>query len=287
MGNRVCTALAVNRPLLPLPEDDEAVAVITGGGSGIGRALALRLASAGHLVVIVGRRADILEDVANEALGRIFPCPADVSTAKGRETVVAFVGQRPVSVLVHNAAVCKFGCLSDMSLEAFQQEQRVNLEAPVFLTQCLMPNMSSHDFKARVLMVSSGAADMVIPTMGSYCMTKAAMKIGWKSLRDELKDKVCIGYCIPGLVSTEITENQIKDPSFALKDIIASRVEAGDIHSSKEVGEWMATLLDRKICDDDTFVQREHNIDDVAHQYGLSITLTTEGKLNQQASQQA
>eukprot|EP00928_Gymnodinium_smaydae_P048852 TRINITY_DN3271_c0_g1_i1.p1 TRINITY_DN3271_c0_g1~~TRINITY_DN3271_c0_g1_i1.p1 ORF type:complete len:315 (-),score=51.24 TRINITY_DN3271_c0_g1_i1:223-1065(-) len=276
--------MAVNRPPVPLPEGNEAVAVITGGGSGIGKALALQLALAGRLVVVVGRRADILEKVASEVPERIFPCPADVSTAKGRETLVAFVGQRQVSVLVHNAAVCNLGSLSDMPLEVFQQEQRVNLEAPVFLTQSLMPNMSSHVLKARVLLVSSGAADMVIPTMGSYCMTKAAMKIAWKVLRDELKDKVCIGYCIPGLVATEITENQIKDPNFALKDFITARVDAGDIHSSKEVGEWMAALLDSKICDDDTFVQREHNIDDVAHQHGLSITLTTEGKLNQEAA---
>merc|ERR1711879_358075 len=106
-----------------------------------------------------------------------------------------------------------------MPVANFQQEMRVNVEGPIFLTKALTANLQpgpGKSEKGRVLMISSGAADMAIPTMGAYCITKSAMKMAWMVLRDELKDHLQVGYCIPGLVATEITDNQVKDSSFAL-----------------------------------------------------------------------
>lgn len=287
MGNRACKTLAVGRDASALPAGNEPVAVVTGGGSGIGKCLALHLASSGFLVVIVGRRADILAGVAAEAPEKIYPCPADVATPEGRTCITKFVGDRPVPLLVHNAASCQLVALSTMPLENFHQEMRVNVEAPLYLTQALMANLKKCEDKARVLLVSSGAADMALPTMGCYCMTKAAMKMLWKVLKDELKDDVAVGYCLPGLVQSEITDKQVSDPNFVLKDFIQGRVASGDIHPAKEVAEWMVALLDKKICDDETFVQREHNIDIADHQQGVTVTLTTEAKLIQKASEAA
>jgi NAD(P)-dependent dehydrogenase (short-subunit alcohol dehydrogenase family) len=271
----------------PLPNEVATVAVVTGGGSGVGKALALALAAAGHHVVIVGRRQDALNNVAAEAPGKIFPCPADVGTPDGRNFIAAFVGKRPVSMLVNCAALCPISPVSSMALESFQSAMLVNVEGPVFLTQALMENFKtfdriSNDNKARVLMIGSGAADMHLPTMGCYCMTKAAMKMSWMALRDELKDDVAVGYCLPGLVLTEITtEHQLKNDNFALKDFVGGRVEAGDIHPAAEVAEWLVALLDAKKCNDEVFAQQEHNIDKVEHQLGVKITLTMEGKLIQ------
>jgi len=287
MGNRACKSLAVGHPVAPLPAGTTPVAVVTGGGSGIGKCLALKLASAGFTVVIVGRRADILATVAAEVPEKIYPCPADVATPEGRARVASFVGDRPVPLLVHSAASCQLVALSTMPLESSQQEMRVNVEAPLYLTQALMANLKACEDKARVLLVSSGAADMALPTMGCYCMTKAAMKMLWKVLKDELKDWASVGYCIPGLVQSEITEKQVTDPNFALKDFIQGRVASGDIHPAKEVAEWMAALLEKKTCDDETFTEREHNIDNAEHQQGVTVTLTTEAKLLQNATQAA
>jgi len=265
-------------PRSPLPAGEAAVTVITGGGSGIGKDLALLLAAAGGTVVIVGRRANVLDKVASEAPDKIFACPADVGTPEGRASVAAFVGKRPVSILVNCAAVWYSCVMSEMSLESYQSGMRVNVEAPIFLTQALMPNLKANQDRARVLMIGSGAADVSLPTMGHYCMTKAAMKMSWKVLRDELKDVVDVGHCVPGLVRTELTDQMVKDPSFALKDFIAGRYESGDIHPSKEVAEWMAALLDKSICSDEIFPQQEHDIDNASHHFGVKVTKTMEAK---------
>jgi NAD(P)-dependent dehydrogenase (short-subunit alcohol dehydrogenase family) len=287
MGNRSTRCVESLRKstledVAPLPDEVSTVAIVTGGGTGVGKALALALAAAGHHVVIVGRRLDALNSVAAEAPGKIFACPADVGTQEGRNGIAAFVGKRPVSVLVNNAAMCGISPVTSIALESFQSEMRVNVEGPVFLTQALIENLKAYTEKARVLMIGSGAADMHLPTMGCYCMTKAAMKMGWMALRDELKDDVAVGYCLPGLVLTEITtEHQLKNEKFALKDFIAGRVESGDIHPAAEVAEWIVALLDAKLCNDEVFAQQEHNIDKVDHQLGVKVTLTMEGKLLQ------
>merc|ERR1719502_2321965 len=115
----------------------------------------------------------MLDAVAVEVPEKIYPCPADVATSEGRESVARLVGARPVSLLVHCAASCQLVALNTMPAASFQQEMRVNVEAPLYLTQALMANLKSCKEKARVLLVSSGAADMALPTMGCYCMTKA------------------------------------------------------------------------------------------------------------------
>jgi len=263
----------------PLPASVQSVAIITGGGSGIGRALALKLAAAGSTVVIVGRRADALGKVAGKSPEQIFSCPSDVATPEGRAAIADFVGSRSVHVLVHGAASCQHIPLTAIKEEDYQREQRINVEAPIFLTQALMANLKACQDKARVLMVSSGAADQAVPMMGAYCMSKAAMKMLWMHLRDELKDSAQVGYCVPGLVNTEITDSMATDSTFVLKEFIAGRVQSGDIHQPEEVAGWMAALLDRKVCTDEDFTQRENNIDIPEHSCGLQITLTMEAKL--------
>lgn len=254
-------------------------AVVTGGGSGIGKALALELASAGMDTIIVGRRENALLSVASENTN-IRPCAADISTPEGQAAIQACVGDVPLQLLVHNAAILELGALPSIGLSTWRSVMSANVEAPMFLTQALLPNLEKAGGSARVLLVSSGAADLPIPGMGSYCISKAALKMLWRTLSQELLAKgVHIGYCIPGLVDTAMPAAMVKSKDFMLQDVIAKRVESGDVHSAEEVGQWLAAVVDESKVNITLFREREHNIDMPGHDLGVKITLTTEAKM--------
>jgi len=184
--------------------------VVTGGGSGIGRALAVELARRELCVIVVGRRADALaQTCAAAAAGRITACPADVSTAEGRLAVVeACARAGPVAALVHNAALLHVERLTDMSPSDWDKAMSVNVSAPLFLTKELLPSM--HD-GSRVLHISSGAAAVAFAGMASYCVSKAALlqlSRAWRADRDHAAGggtfgpRVLFGSARPGIVDT-------------------------------------------------------------------------------------
>lgn len=133
---------------------------MTGGGSGIGRALALQLARASDLVVVVaGRRADRLEETcALGSAGTILPVACDVASRESRLRLVERVRAlgAPVRFLVHNAAVLgPVGSMATVGEEEWRAVMDTNVNGPLALTLQLLDLMQDG---ARVLHVSSGAA---------------------------------------------------------------------------------------------------------------------------------
>jgi len=261
-------------------------ALVTGGSAGIGKALALCLAEAGLDVLICGRREGPLTEVAAKHKN-IRVCVADVSTAEGCAALKTSLADKPLHMLIHNAGVNCIGAFDTLDREKFRSTCAVNVEGPLFLTQALTANLQAAGGKARILIVSSGAGDMALPTMGGYCISKAAVKMAWMVMRDELAAVAAVGYCLPGLVESEITENMLVAEGFALKDFIAGRMKSGDIHTAAEVAEWIAALLDAKKCAADIFKTRVHNVDDKDHQLGVTVRLTMEAGLIEAAKEAA
>lgn len=131
--------------------------VITGGGTGIGAALAERLARGGHRVLVVGRRLAPLQDTANRAVGELVrPVVADISTPGGRRAVAAALPpDAVVNYLVQNAAVGLPSRLADLREEDFAAALAVNVTGPVFLVQTLLPRLRPG---SRVLHIGTGLA---------------------------------------------------------------------------------------------------------------------------------
>jgi len=261
-------------------------ALVTGGSAGIGKALALRLAEAGLDVLICGRREGPLTEVAGSNTN-IRSCVADVATAEGCAALKTALADKPLHMLIHNAGVNCIGALDNLSREKFRSTCAVNVDGPLFLTQALTANLQAAGGEARVLIVSSGAADMALPTMGGYCISKAAVKMAWMVMRDELAAIAAVGYCNPGLVESELTENMLEAEGFALKDFIAGRYKSGDIHTAAEIGEWMEALLDAEKCEAEIFKTREHNVDNKDHQLGVTVRVTMEAGLIEAAKEAA
>ena len=217
--------------------------VITGASSGIGRAMAQRMASQGQTVVAIGRRAVPLEALAASAPD-IEACVADVATEGGQAAIVAAVSQRPVRWLIHNAGVLEpVGPLLSQDAAAIRGSLAINLEAPIALTRQLLPVMESG---GRILHVSSGAAHRALAGWGAYCISKAGLYMAYEVLRQELDGTgVAIGTLRPGVVDTPmqtlIREQSIED--FPAVERFRALKSAGELSDPEDVAAFMEQVL--------------------------------------------
>lgn len=179
---------------------DRQLAVVTGGGTGLGRSLCHVLAARGMDVLAVGRRRQPLEETSSGYPKYIQPLTADVAEVRGREAVRGAVAERRVRCLVHNAGVLEpLGPLADVDLVQWRRAQSINVEAPLFLTQSLLDRLPG----GRVLHISSGAAHHGYAGWGAYCTSKAALYMLYQVLSQELADRgITVGSLRPGVVDT-------------------------------------------------------------------------------------
>jgi uncharacterized oxidoreductase len=158
--------------------------LITGGGSGIGLALAERLLAAGNDVIICGRRAEVLEQASQRNPG-LHTRQCDLASADSRAGLIEWaVAEFPsLNVLVNNAGIQQrqgLDLLADWPLA--QQEIAINLEAPIHLTGLLMPHLAARS-NAAIVNVTSGLAFAPLAGVPIYCATKAALHSFTLSLR--------------------------------------------------------------------------------------------------------
>lgn len=164
----------------------ERVALVTGAGSGIGRSIALALASHGFAVGLVGRTADRLQAVAEEAR-RTSPgvvwLPADLSVDNQVAGLTHAVGTRfgRLDVLVHSAGGIRPGRVDQALVEDLDWQFRINLRAPFLLTQSLLPMLRAS--KGQIVFVNSAAALNPAASNGQYAATKAGLRTIADSLR--------------------------------------------------------------------------------------------------------
>jgi len=175
--------------------------VITGGGSGIGRALALSLAARAETVCVVGRREGLLAEVAAQKPHNISYVCADVSTTDGRQRIQEYLepyGQ--IKALVHNAGLIEpIMPLSAIKEIDWQKIMTVNVNAPLFLTQRLLDKLQN----GRVIHIGSGVAYFPVTGWGGYCVSKAALAMLTRCCQLEFED-IAFASVMPGIVDTEM-----------------------------------------------------------------------------------
>jgi benzil reductase ((S)-benzoin forming) len=217
--------------------------LITGGGTGIGRALAERFAEKGWQVTIVGRRLELLQEAAREYPDKISFVSADVGKIQDRQKIVA-EAKGTLDLLVHNAAVLgPVGPILDQSPEDWKSHMATNVEGPLFLTQALLPHLVEN---SRVINISSGAAHQGIPGWGLYCTSKAALFMLGQLLRDELAQRnIWFGSVRPGIVDTPMqAEIRALEPeNFPMVEQFRQYKATGALVTSELVAQYLEWLL--------------------------------------------
>jgi benzil reductase ((S)-benzoin forming) len=177
------------------------IAVITGGGTGLGQAIAKQLAKQGLKIYIVGRRYAKLKETQRFYPKNIFTIKGDVSTVVGRKAIQQKLKNIKIDFLVHNAAIIHpITSLQKITIKQWRKIQATNLEGPLFLTQMLLPQLQNN---ARILHISSDCAHYPLAYWIPYCTSKAALNMLYKCLKKELLErKIYIGSVDPGMMDT-------------------------------------------------------------------------------------
>jgi hypothetical protein len=193
------------------PRWEGRVALVTGASSGIGEAVARRLALEGLRVVLVARREDRLDALASDiaaAGGEALPVVADLTEEAGRVRVVeaSRLAFGPPDVLVNNAGFGWYGFGADMPWSVARQMIRVNAEAAVQLSLMLLPEMRRRN-SGHVINVSSIAGSLPNQGVALYSATKSFLDSFTTALYRELRGThVHLSLVKPGPVTTEFFE---------------------------------------------------------------------------------
>ena len=169
---------------------NDQIAVVTGAGGGIGKAVALSLAEQGATVCLVERRLKALETVASSSNGAIprqlFPYQIDLTQDEDIDRLVTQLQVEfgHIDILIHSAGVFARGPVAQASVADFESQYRTNVLAPYALTQALLPMLRSQ--RGQIVFVNSTAGLTAQENLSQYAATKHALKAIADSLRQEV-----------------------------------------------------------------------------------------------------
>jgi 3-dehydrosphinganine reductase len=214
--------------------------LITGGSSGIGRALARQLAAAGYNISIVARRKDLLDDAAQEIKThfvrngqRVVAYSADVADAAQAESAVkaAMADLGIPDLVITSAGIAVPGYFEDVSLENFERTMDVNYFGSLYVVRAVLPAMRARK-SGRIVFISSGAGLMGIFGYAPYAPPKFALRGLAEGLRAELRaDKVAVSIAYPPDTETPmlVEENKTKPEETKLITSVVKAWTAEDV----------------------------------------------------------
>ncbi len=209
----------------------EKVVLVVGGASGIGAAIAYRLATEGALMFLTGRRQADVESAAAKighgakAIVADASDPADIERAVA--TVVAEHGR--IDALVFNAAIAEPEDLLSSTPELFDRHFALNVRGPLLAMRAAVPHMQSG---SAAVVVGSTASEMANPPYGTYAATKAALRSYVRTWTVELAPRgIRVNVLSPGPTETPM----LADVSDDIRAVILSRVPLGRLARSDEI----------------------------------------------------
>ena len=186
------------------------VAIITGGGRGIGRAIAIAYAAEGARLVIAARSTEQLDIVAAEIIelgGEVLTVPTDLRIQTEVENLVQQTIEKfgRIDILVNNAGINPRGLFSDSTDEEWEQGWQINVMGVVRCCRAALPIMKQQG-SGNIINVGSGMGQVGHANLSVYCASKAALHGLTQAIAEEVwQDGIIANVLIPGPVKTELS----------------------------------------------------------------------------------
>lgn len=205
------------------------VALVTGGGSGIGSATCISLARNGFAVAVLGRRIDNTQEVAASLVaegGKAIAVQADVANRNQLERAIQKIRDAlgPITVLVNNAGVEEFKPFTEINEEDWDQIINVNLKSIYLVTRMVLPDMLAAEW-GRIINLTALGAQIGAANMVHYTTAKGGVTSMTRSLAVELGAKgITVNAVSPGFIMTPMAQRAIDGDLFPMpyQEIVAT-----------------------------------------------------------------
>jgi len=221
-------------------------ALVTGGSRGIGRAIAVRLASEGATIALhYGTQATAAHETVAEiaaAGGTAHAIPADLSQEDAAAALFAAfddTGLSGLDILVNNAGIGTMASLAETDAALFDGHFAVNVRAPFFVTQAALPRLRDG---GRIVNISSMVSVAAYAACIAYAMTKASINSFTRSLAAELGPrKITVNAVAPGATRTNFIDPLVGIDGFM--DAISAQTALGRIGEATDIADVVAFLV--------------------------------------------
>ncbi len=225
------------------------VALITGGGTGIGRAMALAFAREGAKVALAARRKDKLQQVADEITssgGAALPLECDVTLAADAERAVRETVERfgALHVLVNNAGALSNATVETISEEDWDRVMRVNIKGPFLMSRAALPAMRRAG-GGSIINTGSILGIVAMKSRAAYCTSKGGVVMLTKAMAvDHAHENIRVNCICPSLVETEMVKALFPDSpeGRAMRDARLSGIPLGRMGQPQDVAELAVYL---------------------------------------------
>jgi NAD(P)-dependent dehydrogenase (short-subunit alcohol dehydrogenase family) len=224
------------------------IAIVTGGGRGVGRAAALALARHGATVAIAARTRRELDDTAaaiTAAGGRALAVPTDIGDPHAVTALVARTVETfgTVDILAACAGINgPMEWIERTPVEAWEQVMRINLTGTFLACRAVLPVMRAQKH-GKIVNVASGNAVRVQPGLAAYSASKAAVVQFTRVLAEEVREHGIQAYALhPGIIRSAIVDEQLAQPATGPTASLHARLRALTIQEPEYCGPFFAYL---------------------------------------------